>query len=112
MITRLKLGLVLISVLALLTLMPLTSGADEGVIDLTRITPEELTMPLASIRNRLSGRSWLITTGQDPALGIGLDGSLSIPSTSIGGLHLSRLEAVEQRWCRSETHRRSSAATY
>ena len=85
MITRLKLGLVLISVLALLALIPLTSGADEGVIDLTQITPEELTMPLASIRNRLSGRSWLVTTGQDPAMGIGLDGGLSIPSTSIGG---------------------------
>ena len=82
MITRLKLGLVLIAALAL---MPLTSGADEGVVDLTQINPDELMMPLASIRDRLSGRSWLITTGQDPAMGIGLDGGLSIPSTSIGG---------------------------
>ena len=50
--------------------------------DFRRLTPGELVAPSEHIRKMLSGRTWLITSGLDPALGIGLGSRNDIPPSS------------------------------
>ena len=59
--------------------------ADEGTVgDIRRLAPDELVGPSKYVRNLLSGRSWLITNGLDPALGMGLESRRNIaPSSSL-----------------------------
>ncbi len=59
--------------------------AGEGGAELRQLKPGELTAPLEQFREMLSGRSWLITSGLDPVLGIGLDGRKEAPPSSGGG---------------------------
>ena len=57
--------------------------ADEGTVgDIRRLAPDELAGPSKYVRNLLSGRSWLITNGLDPALGIGLESRRDIAPSS------------------------------
>ena len=50
--------------------------------DLRRLSPDELAAPSPAVRKMLSGRAWLITSGMDPALGIGLDSRRNVPPSS------------------------------
>ena len=61
-----------------------TAVAEEGPTkDISRLSPNELVGPSPYIRKMLSGRSWLITSGLDPVLGIGLSGRKDIAPSSV-----------------------------
>ncbi|MCZ6789905.1 MAG: hypothetical protein O7D33_08235, partial [Chloroflexi bacterium] len=77
----------LVATLSLALLVSLMSTqailADEGTFgDIRRLAPDELAGPSKYVRNLLSGRSWLITNGLDPALGIGLESRRDIVPSS------------------------------
>ena len=70
----------------LLVLLPVvTVQAGEGEVNLRALKPGELSAPMEFFRRMLSGRSWLITSGLDPVLGIGLGGTKAAPPSSGGG---------------------------
>ena len=62
-----------------------TAQAGEGDVNLRELKPGELASPLEPVRKMLSGRNWLITSGLDPALGIGLGSRKEAPPSSGGG---------------------------
>ena len=77
---------VLILVVLLVSFLPVASAqAGEGDVDLRELKPGELSAPLEPFRRMLSGRSWLITSGLDPVLGIGMGGIKEAPPSSGGG---------------------------
>jgi len=64
--------------------------AEEGIIgDLRQLKQNDLAGPSKHVRRLLSGRSWLITSGMDPAMGIGLDSKLTNP---VGGEALTTVQ--------------------
>ncbi len=70
----------------LFLLLPLTTVyAGEGEADLRKVKPGELTAPGEYFRKMLSGRMWLITSGLDPVLGLGLGDTKEAPASSGGG---------------------------
>ena len=74
---------VLAMALVLLMASVPTAVAEEGPTkDIRNLSPNELVGPSPYIRDMLSGRSWLITSGLDPALGIGLSGRKDIAPSS------------------------------
>ncbi len=69
-----------------LALVPMAAAlGDDGKTQLSELKPGELTAPLDAYRDMLSGRMWLITSGLDPSLGIGLGGVKEAPPGSAGG---------------------------
>ncbi len=75
-----------IILLALLLLLPLlattTIHAGEGEVTLRALSLDDLASPMEPFRNMLSGRNWLVTSGLDPVLGIGLGGTIGAPVAS------------------------------
>ena len=70
----------------LLSVIPLAMAqAGDGEAELQKLKPGELTAPMGPFREMLSGRNWLIASGLDPVLGIGLDGRKEAPPSSGSG---------------------------
>ena len=75
-----------ILILTLLLLLPLlstaTTHAGEGEVTLRTMSLDDLVSPMEPFRNMLSGRNWLVTSGLDPVLGVGLGGTVGAPVAS------------------------------
>lgn len=78
--------IILAFVLALgITLIPLVTTADDATKDITQLKPGQLIAPSDTVRDLLSGRNWLIATGQDPVMNFDSTGRIVSPNTSISG---------------------------
>ena len=84
---RLKRLLTLLCLACLvIVLLPLSAAqAGEGGGDVSQLKLGELASPTKEFSKMLSGRSWLITSGLDPVLGIGLGDVKEAPQGSGSG---------------------------
>ncbi|MBI2172150.1 MAG: exo-alpha-sialidase [Chloroflexi bacterium] len=71
--------------LALLPLAAAQAGEGEGGGDIGQVKPGELASPTKAFSKMLSGRNWLIVSGLDPVLGIGLGDVKEAPQGSGSG---------------------------
>ncbi len=64
----------ILALIAILALAPAILWAEDGEADITQLRPVDLASPAETWNQFLSGRVWMITSGLDPVLGVGLDG--------------------------------------